>query len=466
MSLCLKMPILIHITFRRRVTKLVLLRSMKQEAGKSNARSREQLTGRRVLMIGWEFPPLAAGGLGVACEGLMRALRLFIDITFVVPVFDERMTVEGLKVVGMDREAGELDITSPEWGRLEGEQPQLDYYMLDARVSDNLRSGFLKQERLPRRKIKEVLADGQVYGKDLMQKVSTYAEAVAEVFGKGDFDLIHAHDWLTYPAAVRLKKKTGKPLLLHVHALETDRAGPGVRNAIYQVERFGLHMCDRVISVSEYTRGLIVEHYQVPAEKIEAVHNGIDAQKIFRSEHHVPEKIVAFVGRLTHQKGPFFLLETAMKVIDRFPNVRFVVAGTGDKMKDMINWTAYKGLSRHFLFTGHVTRQKVSQLLSVADVYFMPSVSEPFGLSAVEAAQFGIPCVISRQSGVSELLLHALKADYWDTDAFAAHILMLLTKTEAHREQIELQKLDLQHISWDLAAAGVLNQYRKFLQKI
>jgi glycosyltransferase involved in cell wall biosynthesis len=251
-----------------------------------------------------------------------------------------------------------------------------------------------------------------------------------------------------------------------VYALETDRAGPGVRNAIYQVERFGLHMCDRVIAVSEYTRNLIVEHYQVPADKIEAVHNGIDPQKVFRAEHHVPEKIVAFVGRLTHQKGPFFLLETAMKVIARYPEVRFVVAGTGDKMKEMINWTAYKGLSRHFLFTGHVTRQKVAQLLSVADVYFMPSVSEPFGLSAVEAAQFGIPCVISRQSGVSELLVHALKADYWDTDTFAEHIIRLLTDSIEHGQQVGLQNGDLQNISWDLAAAGVILQYRKFLHKI
>jgi glycosyltransferase involved in cell wall biosynthesis len=439
---------------------------MKQQESILTARTREQLSGSRVLMIGWEFPPLQAGGLGVACEGLVRALRLFIDITFVVPVFDERMQMEGVRVMGMDREAADLEITSAEWGRLSGELPQLDYYMLDARVSDELRAGFLKQEYLKRASMGEVLGDGQVYGPELMRKVATYAEAVAAVFGKGEFDLIHAHDWLTYPAAVRLKKKTGKPLLLHVHALETDRAGPGVRNAIYQVERFGLHMCDRVIAVSEYTRNLIVEHYQVPADKIEAVHNGIDPQKVFRAEHHVPEKIVAFVGRLTHQKGPFFLLETAMKVIARYPEVRFVVAGTGDKMKEMINWTAYKGLSRHFLFTGHVTRQKVAQLLSVADVYFMPSVSEPFGLSAVEAAQFGIPCVISRQSGVSELLVHALKADYWDTDTFAEHIIRLLTDSIEHGQQVGLQNGDLQNISWDLAAAGVILQYRKFLHKI
>ncbi|MFM8493776.1 MAG: glycogen/starch synthase, partial [Bacteroidota bacterium] len=242
---------------------------MKQEAAIINARTREPLSGRRILMIGWEFPPLQAGGLGVACEGLVRALRLFVDITFVVPVFDDRMAMEGVRVVGMDQEAGALDITSPEWERLEGDQPQLDYYMLDARLCDALRAGFLQQERIQRRKMQELLVDGQVYGPQLMRKVSTYAEAVAEVFGKGDFDLIHAHDWLTYPAAVRLKKKTGKPLLLHVHALETDRAGPGVRNAIYQVERFGLHMCDRVIAVSEYTRRLIVEHYQVPSDKIE-----------------------------------------------------------------------------------------------------------------------------------------------------------------------------------------------------
>lgn len=184
---------------------------------------------------------------------------------------------------------------------------------------------------------------------------------------------------------------------------------------------------------------------------------------MFRAEHHVPEKIVAFVGRLTHQKGPYHLLETAEKVIKRFPNVRFVIAGTGEKMKELIDWTAFRGLSRHFLFTGFVARAKVEQLLAVADVYFMPSVSEPFGLSALEAAQFKVPCVISKQSGVAEMLTHALTADYWDTDQFAEHIVRLLSDEAYHQQVIESMQADMENISWDDAATRVIREYRKFL---
>jgi glycosyltransferase involved in cell wall biosynthesis len=341
--------------------------------------------------------------------------------------------------------------------------PELEYYQLSAAACDSVRKGYQAQSALGRTSFKELFSDAEVYGPQLLAKVSAYAEALVEAFADAEFDLIHAHDWMTYLAGVRLKKKTGKPLLIHVHALETDRAGREARNTMYHIERFGMQMCDRIIAVSEYTRQNIVSLYNILPEKIEAIHNGIDPQQVFRAEHHVPEKIVAFVGRLTHQKGPYHLLETAEKVIRRFPNVRFVVAGTGEKMKEIIDWTAFKGLSRHFLFTGFVSREKVEQLLAVADVYFMPSVSEPFGLSALEAAQFNVPCVISKQSGVAEMLEHALQADYWDTDAFADHIVNLLADDDYHKEVLAAMQGDLQHISWDDAATRVIKEYRKFL---
>jgi glycosyltransferase involved in cell wall biosynthesis len=373
------------------------------------------------------------------------------------------MALEGVRIFGLNELSEDLTITDPELSRLTGGMPELEYYQLSAAACDSVRKGYQAQSALGRTSFKELFSDPEVYGPQLLAKVSAYAEALVEAFADAEFDLIHAHDWMTYLAGVRLKKKTGKPLLIHVHALETDRAGREARNTMYHIERFGMQMCDRIIAVSEYTRQNIVSLYNILPEKIEAIHNGIDPQQVFRAEHHVPEKIVAFVGRLTHQKGPYHLLETAEKVIRRFPNVRFVVAGTGEKMKEIIDWTAFKGLSRHFLFTGFVSREKVEQLLAVADVYFMPSVSEPFGLSALEAAQFNVPCVISKQSGVAEMLEHALQADYWDTDAFADHIVNLLADDDYHKEVLAAMQGDLQHISWDDAATRVIKEYRKFL---
>lgn len=426
--------------------------------------SLQAFSGKKVLMLGWEFPPIQSGGLGVACYGLARALREIIPLRFVVPRTVDASVLEGVELVGLNHMAKSKRITAPELARLEGSLPELEYYQLSAVACDSVRKGYLSQPGLAHISFAELFEDPEVYGPKLLQKVSAFAEAVVEEFGYNvDFDLIHAHDWLTYLAGVRLKKKTGKPLVVHVHALETDRAGRDVRNTMYYVERLGLQMADKVIAVSEYTRQMVHEHYGIRDDKIVAIHNGIDPQPVFRQEHHVPEKIVAFIGRLTHQKGPFYLLETAEKVIRDFPNVRFVIAGTGDKMKEMIDWTAFKGLSRNFLFTGFINRQKVEQLLAVADVYFMPSVSEPFGLTALEAAQFGIPCVISKQSGVAELLEHAIKADYFDTDTFAREILRLLRDDEYRHQVAGRIGHQLEEMKWDDAALRVVRVYRDFL---
>ncbi len=426
--------------------------------------SLQAFSGKRVLMLGWEFPPVHSGGLGVACYGLARALRSVIELTFVVPRTTEASVLEGVTLVGLNHLDKKIQITRPELSRLEGSLPELEYYQLSAVASDSVRAGYLAQAGLERLPIAELMDDQEVYGSKLLQKVSAYAEAVVAKYGDHfEFDLIHAHDWLTYLAGVRLKKKTGKPLVVHVHALETDRAGKEVRNTMYFVERLGLQMADKVIAVSEYTKQTVHELYGIREDKIVAIHNGIDPQPVFRHEHHVPEKIVAFIGRLTHQKGPFYLLETAEKVIRQYPHVRFVIAGTGDKMKEMIDWTAYKGLSRNFLFTGFINREKVEQLLAVADVYFMPSVSEPFGLTALEAAQFGVPCVISKQSGVAEILKYAIKADYFDTTTFATEIVKLLTDDNYRKQVAGDIGHQLEDMKWDDAALRVVRVYKDFL---
>lgn len=229
---------------------------------------KQRFEGKRILMLGWEFPPVQAGGLGVACYGLARAIRNFIDVTFVVPRSDPRMALEGVTIYGMNELPPELGITDPELNRLQGALPELEFYQLSAAACASVRKGYQVQEQLGRISFLELFRDEEVYGPRLLAKVSAYAEGLVEAFGDGDFDLIHAHDWLTYLAGVRLKKHTGKPLLLHVHALETDRAGRDARNTMYYVERFGMQMCDRIIAVSEYTKQNIMELYGIPEDKL------------------------------------------------------------------------------------------------------------------------------------------------------------------------------------------------------
>ena len=222
-----------------------------------------------------------------------------------------------------------------------------------------------------------------------------------------------------------------------------------------------MEQADCVIPVSHYTGKIIASHYGIDPAKIRPVHNGADPVDAFETKKKFPEKLVLFLGRLTSQKGPEFFLETASRVIAKNPDVRFVVAGTGEKLRPLIESGAFRGLGAHFHFTGFLDKEKVNDLLSMTDVYCMPSVSEPFGLSALEAAQFGIPAVISKQSGVAEVLKGALKADYWDVELMAEHINNLLTDPELRERVIEQAKLDIAASTWDAAATKVIHLYEE-----
>jgi hypothetical protein len=304
---------------------------------------------------------------------------------------------------------------------------------------------------------------GDLYGPDLGSKVIEFSKVAAKLAMLEPFDIIHAHDWMTFLAGVEVKKATGKPLVVHVHALQYDRAGADARGWIYDLEKYGMEEADRIIPVSRYTGEIIATHYGINPNKIRPVHNGADPVEAFETKKKFPEKLVLFLGRLTSQKGPEFFLETASRVIAVNPHVRFVVAGTGEKLRPLIESGAFRGLGAHFHFTGFLDKEKVNDLLSMTDVYCMPSVSEPFGLSALEAAQFGIPAVISKQSGVAEVLQGALKADYWDVELMARHINDLLTDDELRAKVIEQAKLDIAASTWDAAAAKVLKIYMELL---
>ena len=266
------------------------------------------------------------------------------------------------------------------------------------------------------------------YGANLYEEVARYALVAATIAKQQEFDVIHAHDWLTYAAGIAAKKVSGKKLVVHVHATEYDRSGENVNSIVYNLERQGMLAADTVVTVSNLTRNIVINRYGIDPAKVVTVHNAVDFQSYssLEVERGVPEKIVTFLGRITFQKGPEYFIEAAAKVLKRFPNVRFVMAGSGDMMNSSIRRVAQLKIATKFHFTGFLRGANVQKMFAHSDVYVMPSVSEPFGISPLEAMRSGVPTIISKQSGVAEVLKHAIKVDYWDVDAMADAIYGLL----------------------------------------
>lgn len=417
-------------------------------------------------MLGWEFPPLFAGGLGVATYGIVKALSKKTKVKLIIPAASDAIPLDDVNIIGLNRlTAEEIDLE-----RLKASLSfaNVEIHKLPITVSpyhhinDLIRKHKLDQaddvwehHKKSISFINDIFSDHEVYGGNIMHKVHLFAALAEELAAKDDFDVIHAHDWITYPAGLTIKKRTNKPLVLHVHALETDRAGHDTRNEIYWMERNAMLVADRVIAVSQFTKDQIVQHYDIEPSKISIVHNGIEPVETHRKQNPMNDKLVAFLGRITNQKGPQFLLETAEKVSRVYPKVKFIVAGTGDQFAHLLETSAYKRIGSKFIFTGFLSKAKVNELLSMADVYFMPSVSEPFGLTALEAAQYNVPSVLSMQSGVAEVMHSSLKADFWDTDKFTNYIYALLKYNTLSKELSEKAKQELNMLTWHHAADKV-----------
>jgi len=425
----------------------------------------------RVLKLGWEFPPLINGGLGVACLGLSRALAKHVDLRVVVPRSAPDTTFDGFTLTGLnnlrveDLQTVEGRYRYESFARVQRVPIHLDPYddgETTLETLEGIPGGEVRFSQTTRTQLEQFKL-GELYGHDLGTKVVEFSKIAAKLAMQDTFDVVHAHDWMTFLAGVEVKKATGKPLVVHVHASQYDRAGADARGWIYDIEKYGMEEADRVIPVSEYTGRVVSGHYGINLAKIRPVHNGADPVDVFSTRKKFPEKLVLFLGRLTAQKGPEFFLEIAAKVLAVNPDVRFVVAGTGEKLRPLIETGAFHGLGGHFHFTGFLNKEKVNELLSMTDVYCMPSVSEPFGLSALEAAQFGIPAVISKQSGVAEVLKGALKADFWDVDLMAQHINDLLTDEDLHARVVEQAKLDIAASTWDAAAHKVVSVYHELI---
>jgi glycosyltransferase involved in cell wall biosynthesis len=425
----------------------------------------------RVLKLGWEFPPLINGGLGIACLGLSRALAHHVDLTVLVPKSAPDAGLEDFELRGLNELTLDTLKSAEENYRYESfaqvrNVPLFVGPYADGEAGEQALTdiGTIAGEKVFSETTFQQLAAfkvGELYGPDLGGKVVEFSKVAAKLAMIEAFDIIHAHDWMTFLAGVEVKKATGKPLVVHVHALQYDRAGADARGWIYDLEKYGMEEADCIIPVSHYTGQIIATHYGINPNKIRPVHNGADPVAAFETKKKFPEKLVLFLGRLTSQKGPEFFLETASRVIEQNPAVRFVVAGTGEKLRPLIESGAFRGLGAHFHFTGFLDKEKVNDLLSMTDVYCMPSVSEPFGLSALEAAQFGIPAVISKQSGVAEVLKGALKADYWDVGLMAKHINDLLTDDDLRARVVEQAKLDIAASTWDAAAGKVMKIYEE-----
>ena len=301
------------------------------------------------------------------------------------------------------------------------------------------------------------------YDGDLILASERYAHFCVRAAKHLDFDVIHAHDWLTYPAGIALARLTGRPLVVHVHATEFDRSGDHVNQPVYNIERRGMHAAVRVLAVSMLTRNLLVNRYGVPADKIDVVYNGVDlepsAYGIKRIERS--ERIVLYFGRITMQKGPEYFVRAAKRVLEVEKNVRFVVAGSGDQAATMIEMAAAMGIGGRMTFTGFLRGKDIQRVFALADLYVMPSVSEPFGIAPLEAMGHRVPVIISRNSGVSEVLTHALKVNFWDVDEIANKIVAVLRHPPLRAELRDRGLFEVRGITWDGAATRCLESYRK-----
>lgn len=425
-------------------------------------------------MFGWEFPPHIAGGLGTACYGMTRGLaRNDVEVIFVMPKASGDEDERFVKVVNAsDVEALYGDVTKGAEDILK----KMTFIHIDSNMVpyispeefESYHDEYVKSGQ-------KTWETGDVwsqrytfsgkYGANLMEEVARYAIVAAQVAKdlEGQFDVIHAHDWLTYYAGIAAKRVSGKPLVVHMHATSFDRGSvDNIDTRVYEIERTGMAAADRVIAVSNLTRNIIIEKYDIPAERVITVHNAVrfTDRKGALPERGVKDKIVTFLGRITFQKGPDYFVEAAAKVLKRVPNVRFVMAGSGDMMNHVIRRVARLGISDRFHFTGFLRGDDVDKMFQLSDVYIMPSVSEPFGISPLEAMRSNVPVIISKQSGVAEVLDYAVKVDYWDVDAMADAIYGLITYPSLNKMFSEKGLEEVTRLKWNNAAAKIKDVYQ------
>lgn len=426
----------------------------------------------KAFMLGWEFPPFISGGLGTACYGLTKAMgRLGMQIAFILPkgrISDYTGPVKILSAEGSVRIQEVNDFENVSFHEVSS---HLRPYVGSWRHEAHSQQRDLYRERSTRHIRSwhsESAEQGENYPQDMAEQVHRYATKVMEIATVEDFDLVHAHDWMTYPAGIAVAKSSGEPLIVHVHSTEFDRSGEHVNQSIYDIERQGMHSASKVITVSNYTRNIIIDRYGVASEKVEVVYNGIDHDigNNDVSAYALPEKtdrIVLFLGRITMQKGPEYFLAAAKKVLEKIDNVKFVMAGDGDMTHRMVEYAAYLGIGHKVLFTRFLQGADVDRAYQMADLYVMPSVSEPFGITPLEALKHNVPVLISKQSGIGEILTHALKVDFWDIYQMANKIVAVLKLPVLRRILQENGHSEVCKFSWQDAATKIKGIYERVI---
>lgn len=306
-----------------------------------------------------------------------------------------------------------------------------------------------------------ILSGASEYDGNLFQSAARFARFVVAACAWREFDVIHAHDWLTYPAGIALASVTGKPLVVHVHATEFDRSGESIDQRVYAVERRGAHAAVRVVAVSQLTANLLSNRYGVAPGKVDVVYNGVDFDPTEAGQTRIArsEKIVLYFGRITMQKGPEYFVRAAKRALEVMPNIRFVVAGSGDQAQRMIEMAAALGIGGRMTFTGFLRGRDIQRVFRMADLYVMPSVSEPFGIAPLEAMVHHVPAIISRSSGVSEVLSNALKVDFWDVNDIANKIVAVLRHPPLRKHLSQQGYFEVRGITWDGAAVRCLRSY-------
>lgn len=409
-------------------------------------------------MFGWEFPPFSYGGLGTACHGIVSGLsHQDIHLTLVLPQARSMKSKTVHIAHADDLLKGSLKLS---------DQEALEILQIDSALSPYSTPKTYVQE------LKKILQrthkdegkkqEKSPYGKDLCKELNRYAKKAYKIGKKHNHDVIHAHDWLTMPAGVMAKKASGKPLVSHIHATEFDRTGGNPNQQIYEIEKHGMQNSDHIIAVSEFTKQKIIKHYGISANKISVVHNAVIKEKdYFRLKPHIGKKdhVVLFLGRMTLQKGPEYFLQMAKRVVEHEPHTKFVMAGNGDMMHRMIHYSSQLGIAKHVLFAGYLSGPEIDQAYAEADLYVMPSVSEPFGITPLEAIRNGTPVLMSKQSGVSEIISNALKVDFWDIEEMTNKVLATLRYSTMKKQLSQLSQQELHRLSWRKQAEQIYKLY-------
>lgn len=427
----------------------------------------------KVLMFGWEFPPFKSGGLGTACFGLTKSLsKQGTEIVFVIPKAPYDIKGEFVELLV----ANNFDLEKTE-GVETSSTSKIEIKTIDSIITPYMTFSQydIEKSKIDINKLRQMIKikpsndkDDAVYGRNLYEEVMRYTEKAKLIAAYSDYDVINCHDWMTFRAGIEAKKLSGKPLVCHIHATEFDRSCGGVNQIVYDLEREGFEHADIIVANSNLTKNNVVNHYGIDSNKVQVVHLGIEQNE---SEYKVDmkrktdEKTVLFLGRVTYQKGPDYFLKAAKEILKFEPDTKFIVAGDGDMLPSMINYACELGISKNVSFSGFLKGKDVHKAFQMADVYVMPSVSEPYGLTPLESVKNGTPTIISYQSGISEVFNNTLKCDFWDINKLTDKVVGILRYNALRSDLLENAVAEVRKMGWDTPAIKCNHIFNEAIHK-